>query len=95
MVERKEVEALLAACEMIREHELDPVNHSPIVPAPELAALCRAWLAVDEGVPGLVDSIGYANGAVRDTTTIKHIHGGTGAGLNVPGRVRIVKEAGE
>ena len=88
MVDRQEVEALL---EGTAEENGRADRH---VPPATLAALCRAWLAVDEGVPGLVDSIGYANGGVRDTTTIKHIHGGTGAGLNVPGRVRIVKEVG-
>ena len=89
MVDRQEVEALL---EGTAEENGRADRH---VPPATLAALCRAWLALDEGVPGFVDSIWYANGAVRDTTTIKHIHGGTGAKLNVPGRVRIVKEAGD
>ena len=50
MVERQEVEAVLGVCERIRERNLDPLKHSPIIPAPTLAALCRAWLAVDAGL---------------------------------------------
>lgn len=80
MVERQEVEALLAACEMIREHELDPVNHSPIVPAPELAALCRAWLAVQDAPVRMVGSTYNLSVSVA------------GTGISNGQRVRIVKE---
>lgn len=83
MVERKEVEALLAACEMIREHELDPVNHSPIVPAPELAALCRAWLAVQEAPVRMVgDGISYgvsaAGTGIKNGTRVRLVPVGEG-----------------
>lgn len=44
MVERQEVEALLALV------EAEKGRWSPHVPAPTLAALCRAWLAVDAGL---------------------------------------------
>src|SRR5690606_23352796 len=44
MAERQEVEALLALA------EAEKGRWSPHVPAPTLAALCRAWLALD-GAP--------------------------------------------
>lgn len=44
MVERQEVEALLALV------EAEKGRWSPHVSAPTLAALCRAWLAVDAGL---------------------------------------------
>lgn len=49
MVERQEVEALLALV------EAEKGRWSPHVPAPTLAALCRAWLALDAGAPAIMD----------------------------------------
>lgn len=46
MVERQEVEALLALV------EAEKGRWSPHVPAPTLAALCRAWLAVQNAPVG-------------------------------------------
>lgn len=89
MVERKEVEALLAACEMIRERDLDPVNHAPIVLAPELAALCRAWLAMDSGQIETVREAKFFDGhrvGKLIATAPEHMIGQ---------RVRIVREPNE
>ena len=47
MVERKEVEELL---ELV---DAEKGRWSPHVPAPTLAALCRAWLALDAAIAAL------------------------------------------
>ena len=87
MVDRQEVEDLLADA-------THPHSYMERVPADTLFALCRAWLAVDAGVPGVVDSILYADGE-RDVTTIQHVHSGTGPIFQGSGYVRIVREPDE
>jgi len=81
MVERKEVEALLQACKRDR-----------IGPHPDnetLAALCRAWLAVQDAPEVEVREASFSDGrrvgkliATTDQSMIAQ-------------RVRIVKEVGE
>ena len=89
MVERKEVEALLASCERIRDKNLDPMKFSPIVPAPTLAALCRAWLAVQDAPVGVVDlRTGWDDGS--GSVEVHYEEGKPDIPLKQ--RVRIVKE---
>lgn len=83
MVERKEVEALL---EGTAEENGRADRH---VPPATLAALCRAWLALDSGLRVYVGrvydcDVGEDRGEVIRTLPVDLI-----------GHVRIVKEAGE
>lgn len=73
MVERQEVEALLALV------EAEKGRWSPHVPAPTLAALCRAWLALDGGIVATMSRNDVDALALPDTWSGQ--------------RVRIVKEA--
>lgn len=84
MVERKEVEALLALV------EAEKGRWSPHVPAPTLAALCRAWLAVEDAPEGVVDILtGWDDGSGAVEV---HYESGRPPGLDIKQRVRIVKE---
>ncbi len=57
MVERQEVEALVREIEEgCREHSCTPHDMSLDVEADTLAALCRAWLALDAGAPAIMDT---------------------------------------
>ena len=85
MVERQEVEALLALV------EAEKGRWSPHVPAPTLAALCRAWLAVEDAPTVEVTQCNQLPG------TPDFDHGDMAAavaGLTPGQRVRIVKEVG-
>ena len=77
MVERKEVEVLLAACEAG-----EPGWYGTTDP-PTVAALCRAWLAL-EGAPKV-----RVRGKVGEVCMVPVSHDFCGQ------RVRIVKEAWE
>lgn len=83
MVERKEVEALLALV------EAEKGRWSPHVPAPALAALCRAWLAVDSGLRVYVGRV-YDCDVCEDRGEIIRT-----LPVDLIGYVRIVKEEGE
>ena len=75
MVERQEVEALLAIADS------QPLDEP--VPTATLAALCRAWLAVQEAPQLMVgDGIRYGVSVA-------------GTGIANGQRVRIVKEVGD
>ena len=83
MVERKEVEALL---ELV---DAEKGRWSPHVPPATLAALCRAWLAVDSGLRVYVGrvydcDVGEDRGEIIRTLPVDLI-----------GHVRIVKEVGD
>ena len=81
MVDRQEVEDLLAYVEM--KLESDKVELPPPVSDATLAALCRAWLAVDEAPIRMVgDGISYGVSVA-------------GTGMVNGQRVRIVKEPNE
>lgn len=57
MVERQEVEELVREIEEgCREHSCTPHDMSLDVEGDTLAALCRAWLAVDAGAPAIMDT---------------------------------------
>lgn len=74
MVERQEVEALLAEAER---------GERPITDSRTMAALCRAWLAVQDAPQRMVgDGISYGVSVA-------------GTGIANGQRVRIVKEVGE
>ena len=83
MVERKEVEALL---ELV---DAEKGRWSPHVPPATLAALCRAWLALDSGQVETIREAkffdGYRVGKLIATVP----------GHMIGQRVRIVKEARE
>ena len=81
MVERQEVEALLAYVEM--RMASDKVELPPSVSDSTLAALCRAWLAVEDAPQRMVgDGISYGVSVA-------------GTGIANGQRVRIVKEVGD
>jgi len=85
MVERKEVEALLA---YIEQYGL-----TPTVSMDTLAALCRAWLAVqDAPVAALLPDTMLFRGAAIVPQNSAHIAADMGQVLPIGQRVRIVKE---
>lgn len=83
MVERKEVEDLLAYVEM--KLESDKVELPPSVSDATLAALCRAWLALEEAEICTVVSSSWHEWAVTHDVSPEL----------VGQRVRIVKEVGD
>ncbi len=86
MVERQEVEALVREIEEgCREHSCTPHDMSLDVEGDTLAALCRAWLAVQDA-PEAVVECNDAKGA--------WLIAADDAPLSVGQRVRIVKEVG-
>ena len=86
MVERKEVEELLAACER------DVPGWYGLTSPEEVAALCRAWLALDGAPVGHADTATDYGGMMWT-----EVHGLIDDDiLAIDGqRVRIVKEPGE
>ena len=85
MVERQEVEALLKEAEQSN-------GSPPHVDAPTLAALCRAWLAVQDAPVGVVDVLtGWEDGSGAVEV---HYERGRPSDLTRKQRVRIVKEVG-
>lgn len=86
MVDRQEVEALLEYVEM--KLQSDKVELPPTVSDDTLAALCRAWLAVDAGLPGWV--CGADLSTVTATVQLDEWPGAVKIGESQ--RVRIVKE---
>ena len=87
MVERKEVEALLAYVEM--KLESDKVELPPSVSDSTLAALCRAWLAMDSGQVKTVREAIFVDGHSVGKLVVT-----TGQSM-IGQRVRIVKEVGD
>lgn len=79
MAERKEVEALLAYVEM--RMASDKVELPPTVSDDTLAALCRAWLAVEDAPVVEIREASFSDGH-RIQSMIGQ-------------RVRIVQEAGD
>lgn len=84
MVERQEVEALVREIEEgCREHSCTPHDMSIDVECDTLAALCRAWLAVQDAPQRMVgDGISYGVSVA-------------GTGIANGQSVRIVKEVGD
>lgn len=56
MVERKEVEALLAMAQSVAPADAVFGEERIGVEGSTLAALCRAWLALDAGAPAIMDT---------------------------------------
>ena len=81
MVERKEVEALLAEAKR---------GEQPITDSHTMAALCQAWLAVDGAQVGVVEEYGRNSGKWHLDIRLDELPDGM-----IHERVRIVKEAGE
>ena len=87
MVERQEVEALLAYVEM--RMASDKVELPPSVSDSTLAALCRAWLAVDAGAPAIMDTRAALSVCAPTEDDFPALYALQGQ------RVRIVKEVGD
>lgn len=88
MVERKEVEALLAKA----QRPVTTYQVQTSVSLNTLATLCRAWLAVQEAPVGVVDVLtGWEDGSGAVEV---HYERGRPSDLTRKQRVRIVKEVG-
>ena len=83
MVERQEVEALLRVAEGCNEFGVISRKAST------LAALCRAWLALDAGAPAIMDGRAALSVCAPTEDDFPALYALQGQ------RVRIVKEAGE